>query len=272
MSEKHCRPLPRPAGPSPPRGRGHRPLPAVQHPPTWQPSTLRAVRHREAQRQRHGRHGRPLPQPAGPSPPRRRGRRPLPAVKRRGAQRRRQGRHGRHQPPRPAWSGRPLPRPAGPSPPRRRGSRRPSLRSSTARPSDGGTDGTTSPSPGLQGHPLPADVAVAPSQRSSTARCSVGGTDGTTGPSPGLQGHPLPIDVAAAPSLRSSTTRPSVGGTDGMDGPTPLRPTGPSPPRPVWPPPAPSGPAPRARCHPNETTTNDAASRRKNATPSEPQR
>merc|ERR1712086_1065879 len=157
----------------------------------------------------------------------------------------------------------------------------PSLGSSTTRPSVGGTDGMDSPTPPRPtgpGRPLPRTTGTFPprrrgsrptSLRSSTVRPSISGTDGTTGPSPGLQGHPLPIDVAAAPSLGSSTTRPSVGGTDGMDGPSPQRPTGPSPPRPVWPPPAPSGPAPRARCHPNETTTNDAASRRKNAVPSE---
>merc|ERR1712086_729535 len=71
-----------------------------------------------------------------------------------------------------------------------------------------------------------------PSQQSSTARPSVSDTDGMTGPSPGLQGHPLPAGVAAAPSLGSSTTRPSVGGTDGMDSPTPPRPAGPGRPLP----------------------------------------
>merc|ERR1712086_841989 len=69
----------------------------------------------------------------------------------------------------------------------------PSQQSSTARPSVSDTDGMTGPSPGLQGHPLPAGVAVAPSQQSNTARPSVSGTDDMRGPSPGLQGHPLPV-------------------------------------------------------------------------------
>ena len=41
-------------------------------------------------------------------------------------------------------------------------------------------------------------------QQSSTARPSVSDTDGMTGPSPRLQGHPLPADVALAPPLMTS--------------------------------------------------------------------
>merc|ERR1712086_464347 len=136
-------------------------------------------------------------------------------------------------PPQPAGPGRPLPRTTGTSPPRQRGSRPTSLRSSTTRPNVSGTDDMSGPSPGLQGHPLPADVTAAPSLRSSTARPSVGGTDGMdihTPPRPAGPGRPLPQTTGTSPprrrdsrppSVRSSTTRPNVSRTDGMTGPSP---------------------------------------------------